>query len=97
MEERAYQYWLHNLPGVGDRRIEKLLKVFGSAKEIYNAGAKTLEKVLGEKAGEKIVDFTRCWDVEKSYEKLISKNILFPNSHMNVLPCFINLIKRFLL
>ncbi len=77
MEERAYQYWLHNLPGVGDRRIEKLLKVFGSAKEIYNAGTKTLEKVLGEKAGEKIVDFTRCWDIEKSYEKLISKNILF--------------------
>ena len=77
MEEKAYQYWLHNLPGVGDRSIEKLLKIFGSAKEIYNAGTETLEKVLEKKTGENIGDFTKDWDIEKSYEKLISKKILF--------------------
>ncbi len=75
--ERAYQYWLHNLPGIGDRTIEILLKTFGSAKQIYDAGAGALRQVLKEKRAEQVEIFSRGWEVEREYEKLERRKILF--------------------
>ena len=77
MEEKAYQYWLHNLPGVGDRSIEKLLKVFGSAKEIYSAGAEAVEEVLQKAVEDRVRIFTENWEVEKNYEELCRQKIWF--------------------
>lgn len=75
--ERAYQYWLHNLPGIGDRTIEILLQVFGSAKQIYDAGTGALRQVIKEAKAEKIEAFSREWEIEREYEKLKCRNILF--------------------
>lgn len=77
MEVKVYQYWMHNLPGIGDRTIEKLLKIYGSAKGVYFAGEETLKKVLGEDKAGKIKDFSRAWNPEKRYEELIKKGIAF--------------------
>lgn len=77
MEERAYQYWLHNLPGIGDKTIEMLLKTFGSAGQIYYAGTDALKRAVKEKRAEKIESFSRTWDVEKRYEELERRKILF--------------------
>ena len=45
-DEKAYQYWLHNLPEVGDRTIEILLGAFGSARQIYKADLRELKQVI---------------------------------------------------
>lgn len=76
-EERAYQYWLHNLPGIGDKTIEMLLKVFGSARQIYGARTDALKQVVKEKKAEKIETFSRAWDVQRNYEELGKRKILF--------------------
>ncbi len=75
--DRAYQYWLHNLPGVGDRTIEKLLAEFGSAKEIYDAGKSALRRFVKEKKAEEMEAFFKSWDIDGEYEKLAQKEILF--------------------
>lgn len=77
MEERAYQYWLHNLPGIGDKTIEILLETFGSAGQIYSAGIDALKRVVKGKRAEKIETFSKIWDVEKKYEELERRKILF--------------------
>ena len=75
---KVYEYWLHNLPGIGDRTIEKLLLFFGSAGRIYEASEKELEQVLRkkEKAAE-VIGFRNSWDLQWEYEKLLKKNISF--------------------
>ena len=75
---KVYEYWLHNLPGIGDRTIEKLLLFFGSAGRIYEASERELEQVLRkkEKAAE-VIGFRNSWDLQWEYEKLLKKNISF--------------------
>lgn len=76
-QERAYQYWLHNLPGAGNRTIEKILEEFGSAKQAHLAGAGALSAMIRGEGKEKIDDFIRKWDVEEKYGELEQKKILF--------------------
>ncbi len=80
-EDKAYGYWMHNLPGIGDRTIEKLLKIYGSAREVYaaweNDKGNSPEKVLGKDKAEKIKEFSKNWDVEKKYEQLTKTGIAF--------------------
>lgn len=76
-DEKAYQYWLHNLPGVGDRTIEILLGAFGSARQIYKADLRELKQVINVRKAEKIKAFSRSWEPEREYEKLRRRHILF--------------------
>ena len=41
-QEKAYQFWIHNLPEIGDRTIEKLILTFGSEQAVYEAAKKDL-------------------------------------------------------
>lgn len=78
MERKKYEYWLHNLPGVGDRTIEKLLKLFGSAEIIYKAQEKELAQViLKEEQLEQIRIFKKNWDLNEKYHTLLNGNISF--------------------
>ncbi len=76
-ESKAYQYWMHNLPGIGDRTIEKLLKAYGSAGEVYFAGEESLKKVIREDKARKIKDFSGNWALEERYEELLRRKITF--------------------
>lgn len=77
-KEKIYEFWLHNLPGVGDRIIEKLLAVFGSAEQIYRAPAKDLEQVIVKKEQlEEILLFRKKWEPEKEFDRLLQKKISF--------------------
>ncbi len=77
VENKAYEYWMHNLPGIGDRTIEKLLKAYGSAKAVYMADEKLLKKDLGEDKIKKLKDFSENWDLEKEYGELLKRKISF--------------------
>lgn len=76
MDEKLYRFWLHQMPGVGDRTIEKLLAFFGSAGAVCLAGEE-LKKVLRENAVNRIVDFNKTFDVEQAYGQMLAKKISF--------------------
>lgn len=76
MNEKLYRFWLHQLPGVGDRTIGKLLAFFGSAKAACLAGEE-LKKVLRENTVNRITDFNKSFDAKKSYEQMLAKKIRF--------------------
>lgn len=76
MDERQYRFWLHQLPGVGDRTADRLLAAFGSPKAVCLAKDE-LKKVLGEKAAERIMDFNKNFDAQRAYEQMLKKKISF--------------------
>ncbi|MBD5546580.1 MAG: DNA-protecting protein DprA [Lachnospiraceae bacterium] len=76
-DEKAYRYWMHNLPGIGDRTIEKLLKEFGSAKDVYRARNHLPKQMLRKNASESIEEFSKSWEIEKQYAKLRQRGIRF--------------------
>lgn len=45
---------LEDIPGIGPKTAQKLLKAFGSAQKVKEAGREELETVIGKKAAEKI-------------------------------------------
>lgn len=76
-EQKAYQFWMHNLPEVGDRTIEKLLAKFGSEKAVYEAVKKDVGKLLDEERKKCVQRFTETWDLQGEYEQLLKKKIRF--------------------
>lgn len=74
-QEKAYQFWIHNLPEIGDRTIEKLILTFGSEQAVYEAAKKDLGKVLDEDRKKAVRDFTERWDLQGAYEKLLDRKI----------------------
>lgn len=76
-KEKAYRYWLHNLPGIGDRTIEKLQKEFGSAEEIYRERENLPLSLLKKDAARAVRDFSKTWDIERQYAKLCQSRIGF--------------------
>ena len=81
MENKAnkkYRYWLHRLPEVGDRTIEKLLTAAGTPERLYTALPEVLGQVMPKKEQvDKILRFTAKWDLEEEYEKLEKDGIFF--------------------
>lgn len=76
MDEKIYQFWLHQLPGVGDRSIERLLAAFGSERAVCLAG-EGLKKVLKPKTVDGITEFNRTFDASKAYAQMQEKEIRF--------------------
>ncbi len=73
--DKAYRYWLHSLPGVGDRTIEKLLKKFGSAEQVYRAMDHLPPEMFKKNGTEEIRAFSKTWEVEREYEALLQRGI----------------------
>lgn len=75
---REYDYWLHRMPGVGDVTINKLLRSFGKAKDIYDACNRCDEEFEGVVGKTKTFDIYR-WnddcDINSEYNAMISKGI----------------------
>ena len=76
-KDKIFQFWLHHLPGVGDRTIEKLLGRFGSPKEVYNAGQTALKEVLGNARALSVLEFRKTFQLQRAYEEMLDKKIVF--------------------
>ena len=61
-----YRFWLHHLPGVGDKTIEKLLGRFGDAREVYAAGQAALEEVLGNNKALKVTEVRKRFQLQRA-------------------------------
>lgn len=77
MSGKMYRFWVHNLPGAGDKTIQKLLARFGEEEEIYRAAPGELKEVLGEKRALAVTEFRKVFPLEKAYEQMVARNISF--------------------
>lgn len=76
-QDKPYRYWMHNLPGIGDRTIEKLLLAFGSERAVFEADEKKLQKVLDKNKIASVLDSVSSWDLMGEYESLVERKIRF--------------------
>lgn len=75
-EENAYLYWLHNVPGVGDVKMRRLLNALGNAEAVYYANDKQLLTILKKKEVQDMRDFSQKWKVREAYQKMTDKGVL---------------------
>lgn len=76
-ENKAYDYWLTAMPGMGSGRISRMLELCGNAKEVYEASEKIWEMVVTKKHYETIQAAKNAWDVQGKYEQMLEKGISF--------------------
>lgn len=76
-DKNFFGYWLYRLPGIGNRRIERLAARFGNAETIYHATEKQLREttILKEKDIECISRSKKDTNIYKEYRELKKKNI----------------------
>lgn len=69
-EKQKYQYWMKSVPGIGNKKLKKLVEYCGSAREVYGLSAGRLEKIPGisGKDAAAICESRRRFDLEKERE-----------------------------
>lgn len=77
-EHKQYAYWLCNIPGVGNRTIEKLLEnCGGTPKQIYHGPEEKWKQVLNVTQFENMKQYVAEWDLEGEYRKMTEQGIRF--------------------
>jgi excinuclease ABC subunit C len=56
---------LEDIPGIGSKTAEKLLKHFGSVKKMREASAEEIEKAIGKGAAKKVEGYFRAEEEEE--------------------------------
>lgn len=93
-KEKAYQFWIYNLPDIGTRKIGRLLDVFGSERAVYEAKEAQLAKALDEDMAKAIKNFSLKWDLQGEYERLQEKKIKFVTCRDQEYPASLKKIKN---
>lgn len=75
--KKEYQYWLSNIEELGAVRIQKLLKIYGSAREIYKVSKSELMKLegFGQRCCEAFERSKQEEQIKKQYECLEKKEV----------------------
>lgn len=80
--EAFYWYWLCNIKGITNKKIEALVEIFKNPQKVYEAS----EKELGTKKGitgitakdiEQLIHSKKYWDLTGEYERLQDSGIRF--------------------
>lgn len=76
-DDNYYWFWLCNIPGLGNQRIENLLNIFDNPREIYNASESCLKNVsmLKDKDIEQINIMKKSKHIFEDYLEMKRKNI----------------------
>lgn len=77
MDNKLYAYWLCSVPGVGNRTIEKLQKIFGTAEQIYHATEEEWAQVLKASQLEEMKQHKLDWNIQEEYNKMETQGIRF--------------------
>ena len=83
-----HAYWLHNIPGIGNVKLQQLLHATSGAEEIYALSQKQLQKIPGisEADAHAIVESRKKWNLEKEWFKLMERGIGFISFEQNDFP-----------
>lgn len=67
-----YDYWLGNIPGIGNKKIRKLLEYARNAYNIYQLKERELSEIRGfaDRDVQAVLRSRQTWDLEGEYEKL---------------------------
>ncbi len=93
-EEKAYLYWLHSVPKIGDGKMERLLTFLGSARGVYYATDKQLLSVLKKEEVEEIRKSSKEWKVMEAYEKMTERGIKMVCRKEEAYPKRLSVIKQ---
>lgn len=79
MTEVMYEFWLASIPGIGCRKIQSLLSVFGSPEEVFKAERNALEQIslLRAKDMDRLIASRDQERIKRQWESLGRKDILF--------------------
>lgn len=77
MENKYYAYWLCSVPGVGNRTIEKLQDLLGTAEQIYHAPEEQWAQVLTAPQLEQMKQQKAEWNLREQYEIMTAQGIRF--------------------
>src|SRR3989344_2172040 len=77
MEERNYWLGFSSFPGIGPAKLKKLLDIFGSAKDAWEAAMPRLAKLIGEEVANKFDNFRSKFSIENYVGQLIRKDVVF--------------------
>ena len=79
MEDKIFAFWLCNLPGIGNRKIEYMIQYFGSPKEIFFGADRHFGQIegLSEKDVWKITKNRNIDQLKKRYEIATERGIHF--------------------
>lgn len=75
--ENEYAHWLFNVPGLGNKSIDKLLCSGMNCKEIYEADAREFKGILTQAKIRSLENSKRTWDFAQEAKKLRDKGISF--------------------
>lgn len=75
MEDNRYDYWLHNIRGIGDKTAGKLVEKLGSGQAVYQASENSLKQFLTPKQLQALLKTKKEWRLEENYESLAKKGI----------------------
>lgn len=83
-----YAYWLHNVPGLGNGKIQQLYEEANCAEEIYYLPLQQLRKVQGitEEDIKSIQKSQKKWDVDKKWFQLMEQGIGFVSKEQSEFP-----------
>ncbi len=75
MEKQIYDYWLGNVPGIGDKTAINLIRKVGSAEAVYHASEAKLRMLLTKKQLAVLVETKKTWNLRENYAQIKEKNI----------------------
>ncbi|MBO5293276.1 MAG: DNA-processing protein DprA [Lachnospiraceae bacterium] len=80
-ERIEYACWLHHIPGIGNKTIQKLVEYAGEEKEVYELSEKAAGQLLTKRQLQSFLLWQRTREPGRVYEQIQRKRIRF-------LPCF---------
>lgn len=88
MTEKHFWYWLCNIPGIGNKSIQKLLDIYDEPKYVYYASKEELKKIKG--ISEQMI-YAICLsrkeeEIQEKYDILKKKGIYFLCQEDSIFP-----------
>ena len=74
-EDKPYVLWLCGFPGIGNRRLCRLIELCGSAERVYHAGRDRWRQVLSARQAEALEQYTEGYRPREKYAELQRQGI----------------------
>ncbi len=77
IREKEYAYFLASMPGMGSRRIHRMLELCGSARAVYEASEAEWCQVITTGHYAKLQEARAGWDLTGNYQRMLEQGIGF--------------------